>query len=74
MDQKMPIKNTRNIDFKFENGHIIPFTVEYSCIHCEGVSLIIIIEPTEKATLPEVEFCPFCGMSNEYPKEIEEDE
>jgi hypothetical protein len=47
---------------------------EYKCIHCEGIAQINIIEDTEKATEPEIEFCPFCGMSNEYAKEIEGDE
>jgi hypothetical protein len=42
---------------------------EYICIHCNGVAQINIIKDTDKATLPEIEFCPFCGMSNFYPKE-----
>lgn len=46
---------------------------EYECIHCEGASLIIILKDTQKATLPNIEFCPFCGMSNMYPKEREDD-
>lgn len=47
---------------------------EYKCIHCEGIAQINITKDTEKATEPEIEFCPFCGMSNEYAKEIEGDE
>jgi hypothetical protein len=42
---------------------------EYNCIHCEGITQIKIIKDTEKATEPTIEFCPFCGMSNQYPKE-----
>lgn len=42
---------------------------EYQCIHCEGKTLIVILRNFEKVTLPTVEFCPLCGMSNEYPKE-----
>jgi len=45
----------------------------YKCKHCEGISLISILDETEKATLPAIEFCPFCGMSNLYPKEIDDD-
>jgi hypothetical protein len=41
----------------------------YKCIHCEGISRIEVIKDTEKATEPEIEFCPFCGMSNLYRKE-----
>jgi len=44
---------------------------EYKCEHCEGISRIIILKDSEKATEPTIEFCPFCGMSNLYPKEIE---
>jgi hypothetical protein len=47
------------------------FIEEYKCIHCEGITQIEIIKDTEKATEPKIEFCPFCGMSNQYPKEIE---
>ncbi len=47
---------------------------EYKCIHCEGISQIAIQKDTEKATEPEIEFCSFCGMSNEYAKEIAGDE
>jgi hypothetical protein len=42
---------------------------QYSCIHCNGISEIRIHKETEKATEPTIEFCPFCGMSNEYPIE-----
>jgi hypothetical protein len=34
----------------------------------------MILKDTEKATEPTIEFCPFCGMSNEYPKEIESED
>lgn len=47
---------------------------EYECIHCEGISQILMLKNTEKATEPTIEFCPFCGMSNEYPKEIESED
>ncbi len=44
---------------------------QYKCEYCEGVSQIVIIKDTEKAIEPTIEFCPFCGMSNQYPKEME---
>jgi hypothetical protein len=44
---------------------------EYKCKHCKGIAQITILEDTEKATDPNIEFCPFCGMSDLYPKEIE---
>lgn len=43
----------------------------YNCKHCEGAVVIDIVQDTEKATLPTIEFCPFCGMSNFYSKELE---
>ncbi len=43
----------------------------YRCIHCAGVAGISIIEHTKKGTWPEIEFCPFCGLSNIYPKEFD---
>ncbi len=49
------------------------YTEEYQCKHCKGITEITIIQETEKATEPTIEFCPFCGMSNHYPKEIEEE-
>ena len=45
---------------------------EYFCIHCNGTSKIKVLKETEKATEPTIEFCPFCGMSSEYP--VEENE
>ncbi len=42
----------------------------YICNHCNGVTEIEIISESDKATEPDVEFCPRCGMSNEYEKEI----
>jgi hypothetical protein len=33
----------------------------------------VIIKETEKATEPGIEFCPFCGMSNVCPVEIDEE-
>jgi len=50
------------------------FIEQYQCIHCAGIAQIEIVKDTEKATEPKIEFCPFCGMSNEYAKEIEGDE
>lgn len=44
---------------------------EYKCNHCGGVTDIRVLRDSEKATIPEIEFCPFCGMSNFYPKELE---
>ena len=44
---------------------------KYECKHCEGVSLIVILKDTEKATWPTIEFCPFCGNSNDYPVEMD---
>ena len=46
---------------------------DYECKHCEGVAQILVIKDTEKATEPKIEFCPFCGMSNSYPKEMNAD-
>jgi len=43
----------------------------YKCKHCRGEVNIGILRNTEKATVPPIEFCPFCGMSNFYPKESE---
>jgi len=45
----------------------------YVCRHCRGASQIVVVRETEKATEPVIEFCPFCGMSNHYHVEIEED-
>jgi hypothetical protein len=36
----------------------------YKCIHCDGAASIIVSKHTKKGTWPEIEFCPFCGMSN----------
>ena len=47
---------------------------KYKCKHCEGISQIAIIRDAEKATEPTIEFCPFCGMSNVYPEEVERNE
>ncbi len=44
---------------------------EYECSHCRGIAQITILAESEKATEPAIEFCPFCGMSNSYPKETE---
>lgn len=41
----------------------------YRCIHCAGVASISIQRHTKKGTWPEIEFCPFCGLSNMYPQE-----
>jgi len=38
----------------------------YRCIHCAGVASILIRKHTKKGTWPEIEFCPFCGLSNMY--------
>ena len=43
----------------------------YKCIHCAGVANILIREHTKKGTWPEIEFCPFCGLSNRYPREFD---
>ena len=45
--------------------------VEFHCRHCSGAARITILEESEKATEPFIEFCPFCGMSNSYPEETE---
>ena len=42
----------------------------YRCIHCAGVASILVCEHTKKGTWPEIEFCPFCGLSNGYPREF----
>ncbi len=46
----------------------------YKCVHCAGVANILIREHTKKGTWPEIEFCPFCGMSNMYPREVDNEE
>ena len=46
----------------------------YRCIHCAGVAKILVREHTRKGTWPEIEFCPFCGMSNMYPRELDNGE
>jgi len=38
----------------------------YRCVHCAGVASILISKHTKKGTWPEIEFCPFCGFSNMY--------
>lgn len=43
----------------------------YRCIHCAGVASILIRKHTKKGTWPEIEFCPFCGFSNMYPREFD---
>jgi hypothetical protein len=45
---------------------------EYDCKHCNGLSEINVLKETDKATEPTIEFCPFCGMSNDYPVENNE--
>ncbi len=45
---------------------------EYACKHCNGISEIKVLKETEKATEPMIEFCPFCGMSNDYSVEKDE--
>ena len=44
--------------------------IVYRCIHCAGIANIQIIKHTEKGTVPEIEFCPFCGLTNMYPLEF----
>jgi len=51
----------------------IDYNTVYKCIHCEGISSIGIVKHTEKGTVPEIEFCPFCGLSNAYPREADND-
>jgi uncharacterized C2H2 Zn-finger protein len=41
-----------------------------TCPHCDGVFVIEIIENISKATYPEIEFCPLCGMAYHYEKEL----
>jgi len=43
----------------------------YRCVHCTGVASILINKHTNKGTWPEIEFCPFCGLSNMYPREFD---
>jgi hypothetical protein len=43
----------------------------YRCIHCAGIANILIRKHTKKGTWPEIEFCPFCGLSNMYPREFD---
>jgi len=42
----------------------------YRCMHCAGTASILTIEDTEKGTWPEIEFCPFCGLTNMYSIEL----
>lgn len=42
----------------------------YRCVHCAGVASILISKSTEKGTWPEIEFCPFCGFSNMFFVEL----
>ncbi len=44
---------------------------KYKCKHCNGVVGVNILRDSEKGTVPTIEFCTFCGMSNSYPKESE---
>ena len=46
----------------------------HKCIHCAGVAGILIRGHTQKGTWPEIEFCPFCGMSNMYPRELDNEQ
>lgn len=43
--------------------------IEYKCKDCKGLVQITIVRESEKATEPNIEFCPFCGMSNFFIKE-----
>ena len=43
----------------------------YECEPCEGHCQIVILKEPEKGTEPKIEFCFFCGMSNQYPKKTE---
>ncbi|MDP8314406.1 MAG: hypothetical protein RAP70_04950 [Candidatus Celaenobacter antarcticus] len=42
------------------------------CKFCEGITKIIILKESNKATEPEVEFCPFCGSSITREKKYKE--
>ena len=53
--------------------NIIDSSAEYECIHCKGIASIGIVKRTEKGTVPEIEFCPFCGLSNAYTREADND-
>lgn len=44
---------------------------EYKCEHCGGISKIDIIKDSTKGNEPKIEFCPFCGMSNQFLPDIE---
>jgi hypothetical protein len=35
----------------------------FACEQCGGIAVITTVKESDKATLPEIEFCPFCGMS-----------
>jgi hypothetical protein len=43
----------------------------YRCDHCKGVASILIHKHSEKGTWPEIEFCPFCGLSKKYLPEFD---
>jgi|GEM_PF-1304239 len=51
----------------------IDYSRQYECIHCEGIASIGIVKHTEKGTVPEIEFCPFCGLSNAYARETDKE-
>lgn len=36
---------------------------ELICKFCHGTINYIVVKESEKANEPEIEFCPFCGMS-----------
>lgn len=44
----------------------------FKCINCKAEYDIAVINETEKATEPEFEFCPFCGMPCDIPMEAAE--
>jgi hypothetical protein len=52
-----------------QDAATIKHEIVYQCIHCDGIAIITVVKHTEKGTWPEIEFCPFCGLTNMYPVE-----
>lgn len=45
--------------------------MEFICRQCKSKTKINLVKMGEKATIPEIEYCPVCGMSEEMIKSAE---
>ena len=45
--------------------------MKFKCSWCKGETEVCILKEGEKATIPEIEHCPLCGMSEEMIKSAE---